>query len=106
MAKSSVKEAETSAPAAKSASAASSTATASTPIQPVRREIPSGGNGSPAAATAPASRMPAPKERSGLVLLYAPNWLFLLIRWVIPVALLLVGVWWLVTDVLHIVGGV
>jgi NSS family neurotransmitter:Na+ symporter len=35
-----------------------------------------------------------------------PEWLYLWIRWVIPGALLLVGVWWLVTDVLHWVGGV
>jgi NSS family neurotransmitter:Na+ symporter len=35
-----------------------------------------------------------------------PNWLYLWIRWVIPGALLLVGVWWFVTDVLHVVGGV
>lgn len=35
-----------------------------------------------------------------------PTWLYLWIRWVIPGALLLVGVWWLVTDVLHWVGGV
>jgi SNF family Na+-dependent transporter len=35
-----------------------------------------------------------------------PVWLYLWIRWVIPGALLLVGVWWLVTDVLHLVGGV
>ena len=30
--------------------------------------------------------------------------LYLWIRWVIPGALLLVGVWWLLTDVLHVVG--
>src|SRR5690349_823313 len=35
-----------------------------------------------------------------------PDWLYLWIRWVIPGALLLVGVWWLVTDVLHWTGGV
>jgi NSS family neurotransmitter:Na+ symporter len=35
-----------------------------------------------------------------------PTWLYLWIRWVIPGALLLVGVWWLVTDVLHWTGGV
>ena len=34
-----------------------------------------------------------------------PTWLYLWIRWVIPGALLLVGVWWLLTDVLHRVGG-
>jgi neurotransmitter:Na+ symporter, NSS family len=33
-----------------------------------------------------------------------PNWLYLWIRWVIPGALLLVGVWWVLTDVLHRVG--
>jgi NSS family neurotransmitter:Na+ symporter len=33
-----------------------------------------------------------------------PGWLYLWIRWVIPGALLLVGVWWLLTDVLHVVG--
>ena len=35
-----------------------------------------------------------------------PNWLYLWIRWVIPGALLAVGIWWLVTDVLHLTGGV
>jgi len=35
-----------------------------------------------------------------------PNWLYLWIRWVIPGALLAVGVWWLVTDVLHVTGTV
>jgi neurotransmitter:Na+ symporter, NSS family len=35
-----------------------------------------------------------------------PNWLYLWIRWVIPGALLAVGVWWLVTDVLHLAGSV
>ena len=35
-----------------------------------------------------------------------PAWLYHWIRWVIPGALLAVGVWWLVTDVLHWVGGV
>lgn len=35
-----------------------------------------------------------------------PGWLYLWIRWVIPGALLMVGVWWLVTDVLHLTGGV
>jgi NSS family neurotransmitter:Na+ symporter len=35
-----------------------------------------------------------------------PTWLYLWIRWVIPGALLLVGVWWLLTDLLHVVGGV
>jgi NSS family neurotransmitter:Na+ symporter len=33
-----------------------------------------------------------------------PNWLYLWIRWVIPGVLLGVGGWWLVTDVLHVVG--
>jgi len=35
-----------------------------------------------------------------------PNWLYLWIRWVIPGALVLVGVWWLLTDLLHVTGGV
>jgi len=35
-----------------------------------------------------------------------PRWLYLWIRWVIPGALILVGVWWLLTDVLHRVGSV
>jgi NSS family neurotransmitter:Na+ symporter len=35
-----------------------------------------------------------------------PTWLYLWIRWVIPGALILVGVWWLLTDVLHRVGAV
>jgi len=35
-----------------------------------------------------------------------PNWLYLWIRWVIPGALLAVGIWWLVTDVLHLTGSV
>jgi NSS family neurotransmitter:Na+ symporter len=35
-----------------------------------------------------------------------PTWLYLWIRWVIPGALILVGVWWLLTDVLHRVGSV
>ena len=35
-----------------------------------------------------------------------PVWLFLWIRWVIPGALVLVGVWWLLTDLLHVTGGV
>jgi NSS family neurotransmitter:Na+ symporter len=35
-----------------------------------------------------------------------PMWLYHWIRWVIPGALLAVGVWWLVTDLLHVVGGV
>jgi NSS family neurotransmitter:Na+ symporter len=33
-----------------------------------------------------------------------PSWLYLWIRWVIPGALLLVGLWWLVTDVFHLTG--
>ena len=33
-----------------------------------------------------------------------PSWLYLWIRWVIPGALLAVGVWWLVTDVLRLTG--
>ena len=35
-----------------------------------------------------------------------PAWLYLWIRWVIPGALVLVGVWWLLTDLLHVTGGV
>jgi neurotransmitter:Na+ symporter, NSS family len=35
-----------------------------------------------------------------------PLWLYYWIRWVIPGALLLVGAWWLLTDLLHVVGGV
>jgi NSS family neurotransmitter:Na+ symporter len=35
-----------------------------------------------------------------------PLWLYHWIRWVIPGALLLVGVWWLLTDLLDVVGGV
>ena len=35
-----------------------------------------------------------------------PSWLYLWIRWVIPGALVLVGVWWLLTDLLHVTGGV
>jgi len=35
-----------------------------------------------------------------------PTWLYLWIRWVIPGALVLVGVWWLLTDLLHVIGGV
>jgi NSS family neurotransmitter:Na+ symporter len=35
-----------------------------------------------------------------------PGWLYLWIRWVIPGALVLVGVWWLLTDLLHVTGGV
>jgi neurotransmitter:Na+ symporter, NSS family len=35
-----------------------------------------------------------------------PTWLYHWIRWVIPGALLMVGVWWLLTDLLHVVGGV
>ncbi len=35
-----------------------------------------------------------------------PVWLYLWIKWVIPGALLLVGVWWFVTDVLHATSGV
>jgi NSS family neurotransmitter:Na+ symporter len=35
-----------------------------------------------------------------------PVWLYLWIRWVIPGALVLVGVWWLLTDLLHVTGGV
>ena len=35
-----------------------------------------------------------------------PTWLYLWIRWVIPGALVLVGVWWLLTDLLHVTGGV
>ena len=36
----------------------------------------------------------------------APAWLYLWIRFAVPGCILLVGVWWLLTDVLHIVGGV
>ena len=32
--------------------------------------------------------------------------LYVWIRWVIPSALILVGIWWLATDVLHLTGGV
>ena len=32
-----------------------------------------------------------------------PIWLYYWIRWVIPGALLLVGVWWMLTDLLHLV---
>jgi len=32
-----------------------------------------------------------------------PAWLYTWIRWVIPGALLLVGVWWLLTELLHVV---
>jgi len=35
-----------------------------------------------------------------------PLWLYHWIRWVIPGALLLVGAWWLLTDLLDVVGGV
>jgi NSS family neurotransmitter:Na+ symporter len=35
-----------------------------------------------------------------------PGWLYLWIRWVIPGALVLVGAWWLLTDLLHVTGGV
>lgn len=35
-----------------------------------------------------------------------PIWLYHWIRWVIPGALLLVGIWWMLTDLLHVVGGV
>ena len=35
-----------------------------------------------------------------------PLWLYFWIRWVIPGALVFVGVWWLLTDLLHVVGGV
>ncbi len=28
------------------------------------------------------------------------------LRWVVPGGILTVGVWWLLTDVLHVVGGV
>jgi hypothetical protein len=35
-----------------------------------------------------------------LAALGAPVWLYLWIRWVIPGAILMVGVWWLVTDLL------
>ena len=34
-----------------------------------------------------------------------PSWLYLWIRWVIPGALLLVGVWWLLTELLGVVSG-
>lgn len=34
-----------------------------------------------------------------------PVWLYQWIRWVIPGALLLVGVWWLLTELLGVVGG-
>jgi hypothetical protein len=30
----------------------------------------------------------------------APRWLYLWVRWVIPAAIGLVGVWWLATEVL------
>jgi NSS family neurotransmitter:Na+ symporter len=36
----------------------------------------------------------------------APAWLHFWVRWVIPGCILLVGVYWLLTDVLHFVGGV
>jgi SNF family Na+-dependent transporter len=36
----------------------------------------------------------------------APRLLFLWLRFVIPGCILLVGIWWLLTDVLGIVGGV
>lgn len=35
-----------------------------------------------------------------------PTWLYHWIRWVIPGALILVGAWWLLTDLLHVVGSV
>ena len=35
-----------------------------------------------------------------------PTWLYLWIRLVIPGALVLVGVWWLLTDLLHVTGAV
>jgi NSS family neurotransmitter:Na+ symporter len=35
-----------------------------------------------------------------------PEWLYFWIRWVIPGALLMVGVWWLLTEALRAVGGV
>ncbi len=36
----------------------------------------------------------------------APRWLYAWIRWIIPGCILTVGVWWLLTDVLHVAGGV
>jgi SNF family Na+-dependent transporter len=36
----------------------------------------------------------------------APAWLYLWIRFAVPGCILLVAVWWLLTDVLHVVGGV
>ncbi len=35
-----------------------------------------------------------------------PRWLIPWLRWVVPGGILTVGVWWLLTDVLHVVGGV
>jgi SNF family Na+-dependent transporter len=36
----------------------------------------------------------------------APAWLYYWLRFVVPGGILLVGVWWLLTDVLHVVGSV
>lgn len=36
----------------------------------------------------------------------APRLLYLWLRYVVPGCILLVGIWWLLTDVLHVVGGV
>ena len=36
----------------------------------------------------------------------APAWLYYWIRFVVPGGILLVGVWWLLSDVLHVTGGV
>lgn len=33
-----------------------------------------------------------------------PSWLYWWIRWVVPIAILAVGAWWLATDVLHLGG--
>jgi NSS family neurotransmitter:Na+ symporter len=36
----------------------------------------------------------------------SPLWLYYWLRFVVPGGILLVGVWWLLTDLLHVVGGV
>lgn len=37
---------------------------------------------------------------------FAPRWLYLWLRYVVPGGILIVGIWWLLTDVLGVIGGV
>ena len=52
------------------------------------------------------NRAAALEQLSGAAGVAPPRWLIPWLRWVVPGGILTVGVWWLLTDVLHITGGV